>query len=240
MIDTHCHILWGVDDASTCARESMDMIKVAIADGVDTICATSHIKDPIYRNDFASILKVLDALYVEMQRENLHINIVLGGENYVSHATMHRLKEGKFVTYNNNGKYMLVEFAWTKNAYDHPSVYLKEILEAGYIPVIAHPERYEWVHEDYDLIARWRNMGCLMQVNRTSVFGWDKIKAANETAQRMLADDLVDVIASDAHSCYAPRLPKLSDVYRYIETHYGAAKAKLYLCDNPKKIIAGE
>lgn len=239
MIDTHCHILWGVDDASTCARESMDMIRIAKNDGVTTICATSHIKDPVYPNDFTSLLTALDALYVEMKRENIDIEIVLGGENYVSHNTMHRLKEGKFVTYNNNGKYMLIEFAWTKNMYDHPTYYIKEIIEAGYIPVIAHPERYEWVHEDYHLLSVWKKMGCLLQVNRTSIFGYDKMKKANEIAKRMLDDDLVDVIASDAHCSYAPRLPKLSDIYRYIETNYGKDKAIRYLEETPRKIIEG-
>ncbi|NBK97854.1 MAG: hypothetical protein EOM50_07515 [Erysipelotrichia bacterium] len=239
MIDTHCHILWGVDDASTNVRESMDMVRVAVADGISKIVATSHIKEPIYNNDIHTLSKALDALYVEIEREHLDIEIILGGENFVSHATMHRLEEGTFVTYNNNQKYMLIEFAWTKNMYDHPNVYLKKIIDKGYIPVIAHPERYEWVHDDYSLINRWRKMGCLMQVNRTSVFCLDKIEAANQIAKRMLDDDLVDLIASDAHRCYAPRLPKLSDVYRYIETHYGKEKAELYLVENPEKVIQG-
>lgn len=239
MIDTHCHILWGIDDASTCSRESMDMIRVAVADGVKTIVATSHIKEPIYNNDLETLTKALDALYVEIYRERLDIEIVLGGENFVSHNTIHRLDEGKFVTYNNNGKYILIEFAWTKNVYDHPSVYIQQILNKGYIPVIAHPERYEWVHDDYSLIKKWRDMGCLMQINRTSMFQLDKIAAANETALRMLNDDLVDVIATDAHRAYAPRLPKLSDVYRYIEDRYGKERAELYLRINPEKIIKG-
>lgn len=239
MIDTHCHILWGIDDASTNARQSMDMVRVAIADGIKTIVATSHIKEPIYNNDLQTLTKALDALYREIYREHLDVEIVLGGENFVSHNTIHRLDEGKFVTYNNNGKYMLIEFAWTKNMYDHPTVYIQKILNKGYIPVIAHPERYEWVHDDYSLIKKWRDMGCLMQVNRTSVFGLDKIQAANDTAVKMLNDDLVDIIASDAHCSYAPRLPKLSDIYRFIENNYGKEKAMLYLEINPKKIIEG-
>lgn len=236
MIDTHCHILWGVDDASTNDRESMDMLKVAAADGIKTIVATSHIKMPIYPNDIHILSAAFYALQKELIKEQMDIEIILGGENFISHHTIALLEENKFVPYN-NGKYMLVEFAWTKNMFDHPTTYLQRIINYGYIPVIAHPERYEWVHEDYSLLKRWRDMGCLLQINRTSIFQLDKIAAANATALRMLKDDLVDIIASDAHRCYAPRLPKLSDVYRYIEKNYGSEKAKRYLYDNPKKII---
>lgn len=238
MIDIHCHILWGVDDASKTMEESIDMIKVAIADGVDTIAASSHVKPPVFDNSNDSLLEALDALYVELYKQDLHIHIVFGGENYVAHNTIHKLKNNEFITYN-KGRYMLVEFSWAKNVYDHPTQYIKQILAKGYIPVIAHPERYEWVHEDYSLVKKWRDMGCIMQVNRTSIFGFDNIEKANTTALRLLEDDLVDAIASDAHTCYAPRLPKLSDAYRFIKEKYGEERAQRYFCEMPKKIIKG-
>lgn len=239
MIDIHCHILWGVDDASKTKEESLNMIKVAIADGVTTIAASSHMKPPLFDNTNESLLAALDKLYVELYREKLAIHIVFGGENYVAHNTIHKLEEGGFITYN-KGKYMLVEFSWTKNVYDQPTQYIKQILAKGYIPVIAHPERYQWVHEDYSLVRKWKEMGCLMQVNRTSIFGYDTMQKANEVALRLLEDDLVDAIASDAHTCYAPRLPKLSDAYKYIETHYGKERAQKYFYEVPQRIIDGK
>ena len=236
MIDTHCHILWGVDDASETMSQSMDMIHLAIADGIQAIVATSHVKEGMFENDEVSLKEALSKLQEEIKKENLDIKIYFGGENYVSHHTMHKLEEGNFVTYH-HGKYMLVEFAWTKNVYDHPTSYLKEIMKKGYVPVIAHPERYEIVHEEYQLLKTWRDMGCLLQVNRTSILGLDKIAKANQIANQMLEDDLVDLIASDAHRPYAPRLPKLSDSYRYVKERYGENRCKRCFIDNPKKVL---
>lgn len=236
MIDTHCHILWGVDDASTCKEQAMDMVRVAAADGIKGIVATSHIKDGMFNNNEETLSNALALLREEIKKANIDIEIYFGGENYMSYYTMHRLKEGNFVTYN-HGKYMLCEFAWTKNMKDDPTRFIKQVIDAGYIPVIAHPERYQVVHEDYTLIEKWRSMGCLMQVNRTSIFYQDKIMKANEMANRMLEDDLVDLIASDAHRSYAPRYPKLSDVYKFVTERYGKERAELYLCINPRKIL---
>ena len=238
MIDVHCHILYRVDDASQRSTESLDMLKVAAADGVKVIAATSHIKPPMYENTKADLQQALENVQALIDANHLDIEVILGAENFLNHKSMHLLDEDGFVTYGDNGKYMLVEFAWTKNVMDKPTSYLQRIIDKGYIPVVAHPERYQWVHEDYELVRLWRKMGCLMQVNRTSVLQLDKMQKANEFATRLLEDDLVDCIATDSHAPYAPRLPKLSDVYTYISKHYGEAKAKSYLTDVPQQIIS--
>lgn len=236
MIDTHCHILWGVDDASQSKEASMDMIRIAIADGIKGIVATSHIKEGMFDNSPNKLEKAFTALKEEIKKQNLPIEIYFGGENYMSYYTMHKLKEKNFVTYN-YGKYMLCEFAWTKNGKDDPTRFIKAVIEEGYIPVIAHPERYQVVHEDYSLIKKWKDLGCMMQVNRTSIFGYDKIMKANMIANKMLEDGLIDIIASDAHRLYAPRYPKLSDIYKYVEKRFGKERAELYLVENPRKIL---
>lgn len=237
MVDIHCHILWGVDDASRTVSQAIDMVQVAIQDGIDVIVATSHIKYPLYANTLESLQVAHQALLDEIKKRDLQIKIILGAENFVNHKTISLLDEGKFVTFNNDNKYMLIEFAWTKNTFDHPTTYIQKILNKGIIPIIAHPERYEWVHEDYTLVKQWRDMGALMQVNRTSVLSLDKMTQANIFAKRMLDDGLVNIIASDAHHPYPTRHPKLSDVYEYITKHYGAEKAYLYMVENPIKTI---
>lgn len=236
MIDTHCHILWGVDDASIRREQSLDMLHLAISDGVEAIVATSHLKDGMFDNDFNSLSKAFNLLQKAIEEENLGIKIYMGAENFVAQHTIHKLDKNEFIPYN-NGKYMLVEFAWTNNIHDHPTRYLEKIIDKGYCPVIAHPERYECVHDDLSILSKWKEMGCLLQVNRTSILQLDKISFANEIALWMLEHDLVDVIASDAHRSYAPRYPKLSDVYQYVSAHYGEEVSKRCLCDNPKKIL---
>ena len=237
MIDSHCHILWGVDDASTSASQSLAMLKLAIEDGVKIIAATSHIKYPLYPNTFAILNDALQQLQQLIKEYNLPIQVIMGAENFFDHRTIGLLEKDQFITYNNAGKYMLVEFAWTKNCFDNPTQYLQQVIDKGIIPVIAHPERYEWVHENYDIIHTWRKMGCLMQVNRTSILQMDKIKQANEVALKLLNDDLIDMVGSDAHSALANRIPILNDVYKYIKDNYGKNRADLYIKINPKKLL---
>ena len=237
MIDSHCHILWGVDDASTSASQSLAMLKLAIEDGVKIIAATSHIKYPLYPNTFAILNDALQQLQQLIKEYNLPIQVIMGAENFFDHRTIGLLEKDQFITYNNAGKYMLVEFAWTKNCFDNPTQYLQQVIDKGIIPVIAHPERYEWVHENYDIIHTWRKMGCLMQVNRTSILQMDKIKQANKVALKLLNDDLIDMVGSDAHSALANRIPILSDVYKYIKDNYGKNRADLYIKINPKKLL---
>lgn len=236
MIDTHCHILWGIDDASKYRSQSIDMLRVAQADGITHVIATPHVKEPIFYNDKTIIKNAYENLLSAIKEEGINIEVFMGAENYLAHHTIHLLHKNELLPLGNT-KYMLVEFSWTKNMKDDPTSYIKQVIQAGYIPVVAHPERYEWVHKDYSIIKTWRDLGCLMQVNRTSVLGLDNLLMANEYATKMLDDDLVDIIASDAHHSYSPRLPKLSDAYHYIEKKYGEQKAKLYFIDNPSKFI---
>ncbi|MDQ0359296.1 tyrosine-protein phosphatase [Breznakia pachnodae] len=237
MIDSHCHILWGVDDASATASQSLDMLRAAVKDGVETIVATSHIKHPLYPNTLETLSIALDKLHQLIKDYDLPITVVIGAENFFNHRTIELLEKNQFVTYNNANKYMLVEFSWTKNSMDNPTEYLRQVIAKGITPVVAHPERYEWVHDDYDIIRTWRKMGCLMQVNRTSILQLDKMKQANIFALKLLEDDLVDIIGSDAHRATPTRNPVLSDVYDYVSKHYGKERADLYININPKKII---
>lgn len=234
--DLHCHILYGVDDASKNLTQSMDMLHMASIDGIKVIAATSHLKKGVYDNDIERFDKAIKELQAEIDKKGLDISLIRAAENYVSYNTMHLLKEKRFIPYGNT-QYILVEFAWKINVFDDPTRFLKAFIKTGYIPVIAHPERYEWVHKDYSLLFCWRKMGCLFQVNRTSILGLDKHALANTIVKRMLDDDLVDIVASDAHHAYAPRLPKLSDAYHYVEKHYGKQRADRYFIDMPLQII---
>lgn len=236
MIDTHCHILWGIDDGAKDRWECIEMLKSAAKDGIQIIAATSHIKEPIFNNDKDRLHKAKVELEKAIEKHQIGIQIITGAENFVSFSTMHKLKEHQFVPYENSN-YLLVEFSWTINMRDHPTRFLHAIIKEGYRPVIAHPERYQWVHQDYSLLKTWQKMGCLLQVNRTSILGLDKREKANQIVKTMLEDGLVDVIASDAHHPYEPRVAKLSDVYQSIASTYGKSKADLYFYHNPAKII---
>ena len=62
MIDLHAHILWGLDDGARTLKDSLEMCRIAHADGVRTIVATPHTLNGLYQNDRPSILAKVQEL----------------------------------------------------------------------------------------------------------------------------------------------------------------------------------
>lgn len=236
-VDCHCHILYGVDDASKNWEESLAMLKIAVQDGIDCIVATSHVHYKFPKNNsrrFDEALKQVQQLIVDHQ---LPIRVVKGAEIYFSHLNEGVMDDDRLITMGNS-RCVLTELPWVKDERDQEAeVVIQELMKRGYIPVIAHPERYAIVHEDYDLLRRWRQMGCYLQCNRTSLLGLDRLPIANEIAQRMLDDGLIDLVASDAHRSFEPRIPVLSDVYEFINIKQGSTIAEQLCGETAKKLF---
>lgn len=236
-VDCHCHILYGVDDASKNGEESLAMLKIAVQDGIDCIIATSHIHYKFPENNNQRFDEALRQVQKLIDDTQLPIRVVKGGEIYFSHLTEGIMDDDRLITMGNS-RCVLTELPWVKDERDQKAeVIIEELLKRGYIPVIAHPERYAIVHEDYDILRKWRQMGCYLQSNRTSLLGLDRIPIANEIAQRMLDDGLIDLVASDAHRSFAPRIPVLSDVYEYIRINKGQAVADALCGETAKKLF---
>lgn len=224
-VDCHCHILYGVDDASKQWQDSLTMLQIAVQDGIDVILATSHVHPKFPENNkqrFDCALAQVQQLVKEYQ---LPIRIVKGGEIFFSHQCPDMMNENRLITMGSS-RCLLTELPWIEDEQDQDAdVILTELLNRGYIPVIAHPERYAIVHENYDRLRKWKAMGCYLQTNRTSLLGLDRMAMANQTAEKMLEDGLIDLIASDAHRSFPPRIPVLSDIHALIEQKQGKAAA---------------
>ena len=115
---------------------------------------------------------------------------------------------------------------------------LDDLMELGVTPVIAHPERYRCVQESESGIAKWKNRGCLLQVNRGSIFGRFG-SGAKQCVDRLLDQHMVTCIASDAHKPYE-RTTYMADIKEYMEQEYSFEYSKELLYDNPKRILEGE
>lgn len=224
-VDCHCHILYGVDDASKNWEDSLAMLKIAVQDGIDCIMATSHVHYKFPENNNQRFDVALNQVQKLIDEYQLPIRVVKGGEIYFSHLTEGIMDDDRLITMGKS-RCVLTELPWVKDERDQAADHIiDELQKRGYIPVIAHPERYAIVHEDYSLLSKWRQKGCYLQCNRTSILGLDRMPAANEIALRMLDDGLIDLVASDAHRSFAPRIPVLSDVYGFIQLKQGKAVA---------------
>ena len=146
------------------------------------------------------------------------------------------IREGRLLSLNQTG-YFLTEFSFGIEQEEMDEM-LHDLMELGVTPVIAHPERYRCVQESESGIAKWKNRGCLLQVNRGSIFGRFG-SGAKQCVDRLLDQHMVTCIASDAHKPYE-RTTYMADIKEYMEQEYSFEYSKKLLYDNPKRILEGE
>ena len=240
LIDAHCHILWGVDDASKNEEETLKMLNDAVEDGIDIIISTSHIHPRYPSNTAHTFHEALLRVQNLIEKHQLPIKVVEGAEMYFNEERLATL-DNEYCVPINHTKYLLVELPWTHDESKmNETRILQHIIKKGFYPIIAHPERYEVIHNNPNLIDEWIKMGCLMQVNRTSLLDLDHIQKANEVAKEMLKNKQIHCIGSDAHRVNPPRTPKLSDAYEIIANELGESEAIKLCGGNAEKILAGE
>lgn len=229
MIDLHCHILPQMDDGAHDLDEALHMAHLAVRSGVTDIVVTPHCMDggaqPMAEN-VAMLQEVLQEIHIPLR-------LYPGMEIFATPDTARLLQQGSLLTLNGS-RYPLVEFDFVSDGEQETQI-LQSILQAGYIPLVAHPERYEYTQQDPQLLNLWVSMGCLLQVNKGSVLG----RFGERTRQLALA--MVDrgfatVVASDAHAARM-RTPYLYDTKTFLERHFTPIAAEVLLRDNPWRIL---
>lgn len=229
MIDLHSHILPGLDDGARNLEEAMEMARLAVESGVTAMAATPHCTDRNARRVRAATLMLRDAL----QEAGIPLRLYMGMEIFGTPQTAALLREKKLFTINNS-RYPLVEFSFPSGGKVQTQI-LQDMIRAGYRPLVAHPERYDSVRNDPELVNLWKKMGCLLQVNRGSLlgrFGSEPRQMALELVNRGFAA----VVASDAHH-HDMRTPWMQDVYKLLSREVSPLAADYLLLHNPRSIL---
>lgn len=236
-VDIHCHLLPGLDDGSSCMEETLDMVRLALKSGVSVIAVTPHSYgkgdfDPDYHYLIRERLETLRELLAEY---GLPLKLVPGMEIMAHDRMVDYLREGLMLTLNHT-RYVLVEFPFD----EHP-LYVRKILDnlltEGYLPIVAHPERYFFVQDQPGLVEEWLREGALVQSNKGSLLGYfgSNVK---KCADALLSHGMVQVIASDAH--YADhRTPHFGEISAYLKNRYSPELAEILMDTNPRAILRG-
>ena len=169
MIDVHSHILPGVDDGASDMEETIAMLKYAINDGITAFIATPHYHLGRRVASFEQLEKAYGAVLHEIKKQHLPIQIFLGNEIFCSDTAIEDISAKKVHTMHNS-RYILLEF--------HPGHSYREIrhgihyaIEEGYIPILAHAERYQVLLDDYTQVEELIDMGCYIQLNAGDIMG---------------------------------------------------------------------
>ncbi len=230
MIDIHSHILHMVDDGSIDLTQSLSMLKIAQSQGVSHLFLTPH-----YRGEFKCAPKRIKELFDELscsaRRENIDVNLYLGQEIYIDKDYKSIIKNGNVLTMN-GGRYVLVEFDFVYVSDIVNTVY--ELVREGYIPIVAHMERYGYA--DMDVAQEVKNIGGLIQVNACSIVYRLPLKCKN-FVKRLFKNNMVDFVASDMHS---EREYLMQKAYKDVCRKYGQETAHAVFYGNANKIIKGQ
>lgn len=238
MFDIHCHILPGVDDGSGNMNDSIEMAQLASESGTKGIIATPHCNVPGMFENFwsAEFENKIRKLQSALNQRNIPISVYPGQEIFLSNHFEEHFEKGDFITLNNS-RYMLVEFDFRVDEASAVSR-LEWLAAEGYVPIVAHPERYGFVIENPDMINKIRSSGCLVQLNAGSLTG-EFGPYIQRTADIIIHNRLADFAASDAHSQYS-RTPNLADVHELICENFSYDYADVLLKTNPEKVLNNE
>jgi protein-tyrosine phosphatase len=233
MIDLHCHLLPGIDDGAPDEATSLEMARIAVADGIRTTACTPHIYPGLYENDAVDIKRRVMALQQRLLDEGIELNLTLGADAHLTPELLGRLRAGTAPSLA-GGRYFLLEPPHTV-APPRFSESMFAFVGAGYVPVLTHPERLTWIRGHYDVFVALVKSGVWMQVTAGSLngrFGKD----ARYFGEKMLDDGLVHVLATDAHSA-RHRAPLLAEGREAAVKRVGAAEADRLVVERPQAIL---
>ena len=194
VVDMHSHVLPGIDDGAQTPEESVFLIKKMMELGIKKIIATPHVMVDYYRNDRDSIMNALAVLKEELKNQNIDIPVEAAAEHYFDETFEKRIDERSLMTMGADN-YVLFELSFIN---EPPNVIqmIQKMRDAGYKPILAHPERYAYM--DIDRMIAIRSWGCSLQINTISLTGYYG-KPTQKMAESMVDHQIVDFISSDMH-----------------------------------------
>jgi len=194
--DMHAHWLPGIDDGAQSIDDSLEIIKGLVGFGYEKLIATPHVMSDYYRNDPKTIKKKLAEVKKAVKQARIPVKLEAAAEYYLDEGFMRTLENGDELMTFGDG-YILFE-----TSFMNPSAYLDqaifEMSSRGLKPILAHPERYVYLHGKYEKLAQIAEKGALLQVNLNSLTGYYS-KACQKVATQLIDDGLVSFVGTDCH-----------------------------------------
>lgn len=230
VVDIHCHVIPRVDDGPDTVEDARKLLTDVYEDGVRVMIATPHYRPGLFETSGDRIEKYYRI--AKRAAEKRGMRLYLGCEFYRSTELIEKIKAGKRPTMAGSD-YVLVEFA-PEDLFLTIRNHVYALVMQGYRPIIAHIERYECCSE-LERVQELRELGAYIQVNAGAVLGWNGWKA-KRYVRKLMSEDLVDFIASDAHD-RKRRKPNLGKCADYVERKFGQEYAQRIFVKNPLKIL---
>lgn len=235
-IDIHCHIVPHVDDGSRSSGQTLRMIDIAYRNGIRAMIATPHYEVGKYEANHEDIEKNFFKIQRLIAERYPDFNIFLGNEIYFSYGVVDSLYEGAIYTLAGTS-YVLVEFS-PNDKLDYIEKSLYEIVNAGYIPILAHVERYFEVMKSHRNVERLVDEGVYIQTNASTIAGRNG-RTIRKKIMKLIKKGLVHFIGTDAHSD-GKRSPELEECIDYLLKKTDEDTVELLLRTNAMHVLKNE
>ena len=234
MIDLHSHILPGIDDGAKSLNDSLEMARIAVADGIRTMACTPHIYPGMYMNDGPGIIKAIASLQNELDENGIALKLVAGADVHLVPGLLEGLKSGRIPTLNGSRYFLLEPSHTTPPPHFEDTVF--NIIMSGYTPIITHPERLVWIESHYPAFLRLIEQGTWMQVTAGALTGQFGARA-KYWGERFIGEGHAHILATDAHST-GRRKPQLSAAREIAEAALGKELAALLVEGRPDAVLS--
>ena len=234
--DIHFHALFGCDDGPKSEEQMIAMVDQAYRSGTRLMCMTPHFHPAFCGDNRVSSLHAFERLSKHAIKAWPGLKLFLGNELRWDNAAVQWLKDGHCRTMDET-RYVLMDFR-ENEALETIQKGLNQLLSAGYLPILAHVERYRALFTRGDLVRAFRANGVLIQMDAGSVLGHYGLMAKTGS-KRMLKARLIDLVCSDAHD-EQERSPELNRAYEYVSSKYSHDYADRIFYHNAIALFCGE
>jgi protein-tyrosine phosphatase len=193
--DMHSHFIPGIDDGAATVEDSVNLVRAMADMGYKSIITTPHVMVDFYPNTTETITNGLKILQAALLENNITIPVRAAAEYYIDENFVALLEKEPLLAITKNQ--VLVEFSML---YEPPMLWevIFKMQSAGYVPIIAHPERYLFFHKEFHRYREFKDRGCLLQMNMLSLTGYYG-KNIKHIADELLSKGMYDYCGSDMH-----------------------------------------
>jgi len=193
--DIHSHLIPGIDDGSRDMADSIAMLKALSNLGYKKIITTPHILSDLYPNSKEIILAGFEKVKLAIEKEKIPIELEAASEYYFDDHFIDLIERDELLSFGD--KKILFELPFVQEPMDLDKT-IFDLQLAGYTPVLAHPERYSYWHEDFKRYQKLFNKDVILQVNINSLSGYYSAEV-QKIAEKLIDLNMVQLIGTDIH-----------------------------------------
>ena len=235
LVDTHCHLLAGLDDGPKTIEEAVQMCRIAYEDGTRTVAATAHLNEQWPEVTPDRIRAATALLSLKLKEIKLPLSVYPSSEVMVRHDLVQAWGRNELLSLADLGKYLLIELP--SHVYLDLRKMISDLMGSGVRPILAHPERHPEFLYERNALPELTRRGCLVQVSSGSITHPQNRRDAR-ALRTWICGGLVHLVASDGHSS-GRRAPRMKDAYGCVASWAGMEVADRLCSSNGLAVLSG-